>query len=66
MWVPDEHDRKTTYSIVAGKDHTAFVYSPQPGSNEMKKQLVKAQNGKFTIDISETPCFFTFTEVQTQ
>jgi hypothetical protein len=54
--VPDEKDRRESYTLQLGSD-SALIYTPKAGSEEMTLQRVKTNNGNLTLTVSETPVF---------
>jgi hypothetical protein len=57
MFVPDEKDRKTAYSLNLGKATSAKIYTLVPGSDDMQTRVVPAPGGILKITLTETPVF---------
>ncbi|RFZ84674.1 hypothetical protein DYU05_03435 [Mucilaginibacter terrenus] len=58
LTVPDQKGRTTPYTLTLGEGvKSATLYNLIPGSDTMKSTQLKVNNGKVTIQASETPVF---------
>ncbi|WP_245327427.1 beta-galactosidase [Hymenobacter fodinae] len=55
--VPDEKGRTAPYTLNLGKATYADVHKPAIGKESMDKQRVPVQNGKLSLQVTETPVF---------
>ncbi|MBO3273257.1 PA14 domain-containing protein [Hymenobacter defluvii] len=55
--VPDERGRREQYTLNLGSAAYADVYRPTIGSQTMAVQRVTLQNGRLTMQVTETPVF---------
>lgn len=55
--VPDEKDRREDYILDLDKAKKARIYSLKPGADTMTYKDVDTDNGKLTINVTETPVF---------
>ncbi len=57
VYIPDEKARIGSFLLNLGKNTNAIIYTPNPGSNQLKSQLVTTNQGKLLITATETPVF---------
>jgi len=57
LTIPDETNRKASYTLNLGNAKKANIRSLKIGADVMDNRQVNTINGKVTIDVSETPVF---------
>lgn len=57
LTLPGQTGRVGTYTLNFGYDLPVTVYKPKAGADAMAQSIVKAVNGKLTLQITETPQF---------
>ena len=57
LTIPDETNRKASYTLDLGTAPKAVIHSLKIGADVMDSKQVNTTNGKITIDVGETPLF---------
>jgi hypothetical protein len=57
LMLPGQTGRVGTYTLNFGYDLPIVVYKPKAGADAMAQSVVKAVNGKLTLQVTETPQF---------
>jgi endoglucanase len=57
MVVPDEKGRQEKVTLNLGAAPYAYVFKPQVGQDDMRREKVKTVNGKLILTVTETPVF---------
>ncbi|TFF39240.1 hypothetical protein [Mucilaginibacter psychrotolerans] len=55
--IPEQSGQVRTYTLNFGAEKTIGIYKPKAGAENMAQSVVKAINGKLTLQVSETPLF---------
>ena len=59
LYMPTQSGKTGVYDLRIAGTETAYIYTPQIGSETMKLEQVPVKNGVAKINISETPVFVT-------
>jgi hypothetical protein len=57
LTIPDETNRKASYTLDLGTAAKAVIHSLKIGADVMDSRQVNTKNGKVTLEVSETPVF---------
>jgi len=57
LTIPDETNRKASYTLDLGGAKTANIHSLKIGADVMDSKQVSTTNGKITLEVTETPVF---------
>ncbi|MEO6630176.1 MAG: hypothetical protein ABIN13_00600, partial [Mucilaginibacter sp.] len=57
LTIPDETNRKASYTLDLGTAKKAAIHSLKIGADVMDSKQVNTTNGKVTLEVSETPVF---------
>jgi len=57
LTIPDETNRKASYTLDLGGAKKANIHSLKIGADVMDSKQVSTTNGKITLEVTETPVF---------